>query len=69
MKVMEFSVWTSRQHGATDEVYIKNLIFMLILRLTFLYFHLRDRQLAGIFTEAFEIVHIEEVKKRDERTY
>jgi len=30
MKVMELSMWTSRQHGATDEVYIKNLIFILI---------------------------------------
>jgi hypothetical protein len=40
MKVMEFSVLTSRQHGATDQVYIKNLIFILILKLTFLYFQL-----------------------------
>jgi len=43
MKVMEFSVWISRQHGAADEVYIKNLIFILIFRLTFLYFHLINK--------------------------
>jgi hypothetical protein len=27
MKVMEFSVWISRQHGATDEVYKKSYIY------------------------------------------